>query len=548
MNTQTDSQLLVAYAEHRLEPAFAELVRRHLDFVYSAALRMVCDSQIAEDVTQSVFVAFARNAARLASHPVLSGWLHQTTHNIAAQTIRTEVRRRIREQEAVIMNELLTPDASWDRVAPELDAALRELKEADRNALFLRYFEKKSGAEVAACLGISEEAARKRINRGIERLRTYFSKHNVTVGASGLVVLISAHAVQAAPVGLAAAITASAVLAGAAVSSSAALAAVKTIAMSTLQKTLVTAAIAIVAGAGLYQARQATRLREQNQVLLQQQAPLAAKISQLEQDLSRTTNRLASLTADLARAQVNNSELLKLRGIAGVARRATGEAEQLRLQLAHQTSEAGTNLLTGAMVDAMKQAMAQQVEGRLSRLAASLQLTADQTNAIREILRQQAQTMSAGMQQAFSGKFDKNELARLAKEQGDPEARIKALLTPEQLAAYPASQQEEAAHNASLAANAELVQLQTTLDLAPGQLDGVFAALYTLNLNQLTGALKPSASNMVEAMQWMLDQKDKTLEPLLTPAQLNLYRQQLALQVRVQKDILGKLTGTTNAN
>jgi len=508
---------------------------------------MVRDSQLSEDVTQSVFVVFARNAACLASHPVLSGWLHQTTHHLASQTVRTEVRRRIREKEAVIMNELLTPDASWDRVAPELDDALRELKETDRHAILLRYFEKKSGAEVAASLGVSEEAARKRINRGVERLRAYFSKRNVTVGASGLAGLISASAVQAAPAGLAAAITTSAVLAGTAVSSSAALTAAKIITMTTLQKTLVTATIAIMAGAGVFQANQAARLREQNHVLLQQQTTLLAHIGQLEQDLAKTTNRLDSLAMDLARAQSNNSELLKLRGIAGVARRATAEAEQLRAQLAHQTSAPGTNLLTAAMVDAMKQAMEQQVEGRLSRLAASLQLTPEQTNAVREILLQQAQLMSAGMEQAFSGKFDKTELDRLAREQGNPETRIKALLTKAQLEAYPASQQEEAAHNASLAANSELVQLQTTLDLAPRQLDEVYAALYTLNLNQLTGTLKPSAVNMVEAMQWMLDQKDKTLEPLLTHAQMTQYRRQLALQSKVQKDMLEKM-GTTKVN
>ena len=100
MNDQTDSQLLHAYAEQRSEPAFSELVRRHVDFIYSAALRMVCDSHLAEDVTQGVFVALAKNAAQLKDRPVLSGWLHRTAQNIAAQTVRTDVRRRAREQEA----------------------------------------------------------------------------------------------------------------------------------------------------------------------------------------------------------------------------------------------------------------------------------------------------------------------------------------------------------------------------------------------------------------------------------------------------------------
>ena len=151
MNDQTDAQLLRAYAEHRSEPAFAELVRRHVDIVHSAALRMVCDSHLAQDVTQGVFVALASNAAQLTDRPVLSGWLHRTAQNIAAQTVRTDVRRRVREQEAAAMNELLAaePDALWEHIAPHLDAALGELSEADRDAVLLRYFERKSASEMA---------------------------------------------------------------------------------------------------------------------------------------------------------------------------------------------------------------------------------------------------------------------------------------------------------------------------------------------------------------------------------------------------------------
>jgi len=109
----TDQQLLREYAEHRSEAAFAELVRRHIDLVHSAAVRMVCDSHLAQDVTQWVFVALARQAGQLSRRPVLSGWLHRTARNIAAETVRADVRRRAREQEAAAMNDLLAaePDA-----------------------------------------------------------------------------------------------------------------------------------------------------------------------------------------------------------------------------------------------------------------------------------------------------------------------------------------------------------------------------------------------------------------------------------------------------
>ena len=115
MNDGTDPQLLRAYAESRSEAAFAELVRRHVDFVYSAALGMVRDSHLAEDVTQSVFAAFAKNAAQLTNRRVMSGWLHRTAQNIAAQTVRTIERRRAREREAVAMNELLAADPNASR-------------------------------------------------------------------------------------------------------------------------------------------------------------------------------------------------------------------------------------------------------------------------------------------------------------------------------------------------------------------------------------------------------------------------------------------------
>src|SRR3954464_7604739 len=111
MNGQTDAELLRAYAESRSEAAIGELVRRHVDFVYSAARRMVWDRHLAEDVTQGVFVALAKNSAQLQDRPVLSGWLHRTAQNIAAQTVRTIERRRAREQEAATMNELLAVEA-----------------------------------------------------------------------------------------------------------------------------------------------------------------------------------------------------------------------------------------------------------------------------------------------------------------------------------------------------------------------------------------------------------------------------------------------------
>ena len=316
MNHLSDSQLLCGYLERRSEEAFVELVRRYVDFVYSAALRMVRDTHLAEDVTQAAFVALAQNAPQLTDRPVLSGWLHRTAQNLAAKTVRSDVRRRAREQEAAAMNDLLATEsaADWQRVAPHLDTALGELSEADRDALLLRYFEGKSAREMARILGTSEEAAQKRVHRAVDRLREVFAKRGVAVGASGLVVVISANAVQAAPVGLALTISTAAVLAGTTIATTATATATKAIVMTTLQKTLVTATIAAAVGTGIYEARQATNLREQNISFKQQQASFAERIQQMERERDDATNRLASLTDEVAKMKSNNAELLRLRG------------------------------------------------------------------------------------------------------------------------------------------------------------------------------------------------------------------------------------------
>jgi RNA polymerase sigma factor (sigma-70 family) len=332
VNCRTDQQLLRDYAENRVEAAFAELVRGHVDFVYSAALRMVCDAHLAEDVTQGVFVALAQNARQLADRPGLSGWLHCTARNLAAKTVRSEVRRRAREQGAAAMNDLFSsePDTLWEHIAPHLDAALGELSEPDRDALLLRYFRRKSAHEMAQALGISEDAAQKRVSRAVERLREYFAKHGVTVGASGLVVAISANAVQAAPVGLAVTISTAAALAGTAIHTSTAVAATKAIAMTTLQKALITATITAAVGTGIYEARQASTLRSQNLLLQQQQGPLVEHIQQLQHQRDDATNRLVSLADEIAQAKSNSTELLKLRSEIGKLRQQTNELGKLQ--------------------------------------------------------------------------------------------------------------------------------------------------------------------------------------------------------------------------
>jgi len=339
VTTQTDQQLLREYTGRRSEAAFAELVRRHVDLVYSAALRMVCDSHLAEDVTQGAFVALARSASQLTARAVLSGWLHRTAQNIAAQTVRTDVRRRAREQEAVTMNELLAtdPDADWEQIAPQLDAALGELAEPDRDAVLLRYFERKSASEMAHVLGVSDEAAQKRVNRAVERLREFFAKRGVTVGASGLALVISTNAVQAAPVGLAITISTATALVGTTVATTATATITKAIVMTTLQKTFIAAVIvASIATPLVLYTKAAARGRAANESL-QQQADELSK-HQGEKD------RLSVLASQTDNSKDRSADLLRLRAEAETLRTQTNSlprarAENRRLQAAANVPE-----------------------------------------------------------------------------------------------------------------------------------------------------------------------------------------------------------------
>jgi RNA polymerase sigma factor (sigma-70 family) len=549
-----DTELLRKYVEESSESAFTELVQEHLNLVYSAALRETGgDGASAEDISQAVFTELARKAPSLLKHPSPAGWLYTTVRYLAANTRRAEQRRRNREEK--VMTELLSeaaPDQGWQQIRPVLDDALHELEEADRSAVVLRFLESRSLREVGTRLGLEENAARMRVERALEKLRAMLERRGITSTASGLAAAMGVGALTPAPEALAAT-TVSAALASGVLVGSTTLTVMKTMTLTKTQLSLF--GVLLVAGVAvptwqqtrLQQAHsENARLRATETQPRTDQAELASLRAEMERLRQVETDQaeLARLRQWQAQTQ---PELLRLRGMAGVARRANSEAEQLRSQLARQPTESGTNLLSGAMADAMKQAMQQQVEGRLSRMTASLHLTPEQAQAAREILSKQAQLMSAGMQQVFSGKFDKDELAKLGKG-SDPDEQIKALLTPDQQAAYQGYQHEEAAHNARQAANAELLQLESSLSLSPEQEDRVFAALYDVNFNQLTGSTKPSAGTKVDAMQWALEEKAKALEPLLTPAQLENYHQQQAIQVKLMRDVMSKMEGTNGAN
>jgi RNA polymerase sigma factor (sigma-70 family) len=206
-----DSELLRRYAEDCSEDAFAELVRRHLGFVYGVAVRRVGnDAQLAREVCQEVFTALAAKAAAVARQPVLKGWLHTAARFSAARAVRSESRRRQREQEAYTMNEI-NDDAglrkTWEQLRPVIDEMLGELRQRDREAVLLRFFEELTFAQLGQRLKISEDAARVRVARALDELSGRLSRRGIASTAAVIATCLGSQAAIAAPAGWTAAIT-----------------------------------------------------------------------------------------------------------------------------------------------------------------------------------------------------------------------------------------------------------------------------------------------------------------------------------------------------
>lgn len=204
----TDPDLLRQFSEERAESAFAELVRRRIDFVYAAALRQLAgDAHRAADVTQEVFLDLARKAGTLKNHPELLGWLFTSTHFAALNAIRAEQRRRRRETEAHAMHDAGPisdlESAAWEEVRPALDAALHELNERDRRIVLLRFFAQESFAGIAQALGLTENAAQKSATRALDRLRAALVRRGITSTSTALSAVLTAHAHITAPAHLA---------------------------------------------------------------------------------------------------------------------------------------------------------------------------------------------------------------------------------------------------------------------------------------------------------------------------------------------------------
>jgi RNA polymerase sigma factor (sigma-70 family) len=327
----TDSQLLASFARTNSEDAFAELVQRHVHLVHSAALRQVNgDAHLAQDVAQTVFTDLARKANSLARREVLTGWLYTSAYFAAAKIIRTENRRRDREEK--FMREPIhetAPEADWEKLRPMLDAAMHELKETDREAILLRYFENRQFAEVGAKLGLNENAARMRVERALEKLRGTLTKRGVTT-ATALASVISANAVQIAPANLAATLTAASIV----TAGTGTFTLLKIMTMTKLKLGISALVVAGAATAFVLQHQAQEKLRTDNAALTQQ-------LAQLQTESESLSNRLVTAGDSPKISDVQYNELMKLRGEVGLLR-----SQKNKLEEALKTAGRSQNQIT----------------------------------------------------------------------------------------------------------------------------------------------------------------------------------------------------------
>ena len=349
-----DAELLRRYAEYRSEEAFAELVRRHFNLVWCAARRVLGDADLARDAAQTAFTELARQAGKLSRNTLVASWLYRVSYNSASKIARTEARRSQREQEATDLHQpaqnpkLAALEASLE---PLLDAAMAELGETDRAVIVLRFLSGCSWADVGAALGSSEDAARKRVSRALERLRHSFHKRGVDVAGGLVAAALSAAGAQTAPMGLAPALG-SAALAGSAATT---LGPATVIGLMKTKLALAVAAGAMMGSVITWQVFTLHQLRADNAVLQQNLA--ATKLAPVpppdEEAKPGELNTLRTEHIELMRLRGEYGQLLRDRGTfqpAGAVQ-ASRRDDQTETNSQNPPALAQATVISGSQID-----------------------------------------------------------------------------------------------------------------------------------------------------------------------------------------------------
>jgi len=487
----TDAQLLREFATTRDERAFAELVTRHQDMVFSTALRRTGRPDLAADVAQHVFLALATKAAWLSTRSSVGGWLYKSTLLETARRQRDESRRHARERRyAEEEMKLHPPDLATSGaddearrakvLLPHLDGALSSLTDVDREAIVLRFLRGLSLRDTGAALGTSEEAARKRVTRALEKLSLAFHRRGVTASAAVLAAAVLPRAVDAAPAGLGSSLAG--VAASAPTTGPLGALVLKAAALSRLQ--VAAACLATATVPVTWQALQIRSLKTQNRQLANQAShPAAAAPLALPQRVSPELT--APPTPSPALAQRESARPSK--------RDRRGKWDEWR-ELQRQ----------------------QQRESRLAALHDRLGLDDTQLAVIAETTARAETEHQALQETARHSGTPPTEADRQALDRQRDEA-IAAALGPDQWADYQAFILEEEASRREIFANRLLADLQTTLHLSDTQKDRLFALFTAEDSPDQGEAWRP-----IEAMEGA--QHDKLAE-VLTEEQRRLWRQ-----------------------
>jgi RNA polymerase sigma factor (sigma-70 family) len=300
------------------EDEFASLVKRHINLVFSSALRQVRDPHTAEEVVQAVFERLARKRGSLGREIILAGWLYRTTRFVSLERLRSDHRRQLRETAAMETLYQSQDESHWHEIEPMLDEAMAELGEKERALVLLRYFENKSLREVGNVCGITEDAAQKRVCRALEKLRAFFTQRGTTLSATTLTGTLSTFAVQAAPSALVPLV----ITAGAASSAysigSAALGVFHFMASTKIKATIIAAAFLAASSVPIVtQHRALKQARAENENLRSQVQQLEAR--------PLPTARVRDESGELEQLRREAAEVHKLRGQVGLLLNANRE-------------------------------------------------------------------------------------------------------------------------------------------------------------------------------------------------------------------------------
>lgn len=546
----TDSELLRSYAEDGSEAAFTELVKRHVDLVYGTAMRQAWgDATLAEDLTQSVFTAMARKAGELSKHPVPSGWLYKYVRYLAANHHRADQRRINREQASIKMD---TPNSSddgdslWEEVKPVLDDAMDGLNDQDRNAVVLRFYQDQSLREVGAALGLSENAARMRVARALTKLRDLLAQRGVSSSSTGLAAALVAGATFSAPAGMAATVATNALAATACATTTTTAATVTTI-MSMTKVKAGLAAVVVTAGLGVT-ALQESRVRQ----LSRENAALQTKVAELP-SLRAQNERLKGAIAASDSDEEQGKTELEIAGLRGRLTLAMARIRELETPppidaadpkpQAKPETAAEAPKMTALMRAGVRVAIERETLGKLPRLTERLGLSPEQEQAAQRIMQRGFDARLALTTNMLAGNLTPEWILKNKALALDPMKEIQALLTPEQKVAYEEHKQEEKVATARVAANGELLEMQqASLALSQEQQDQVYDALYQLRMGPRTiPRSAPADQSGSKDQWWFVDRKVDALKEVLTPAQLEQYRQMLEQKRKLMNSIMPKL-------